>query len=278
MSRSTLMYGIAALVLLGIGAMGGILVYNAFTAGTADPSEPITAPTLDIAAEPTISQEQAAQFATQVAELQEELAALQGQANDDANQADNADAAAPAQTLYRIVQDESEVRFNIGETLRGQRITVVGRTDQVAGDVLVSFGNPSASRVGVIRVNVRNLETPEPLRNQALRSRILQSARDEFEFAEFAPTTLEGLPEQVAIGDTIMFQIVGDLTVRGTTRTVTFDATVMVVSEERIEGLAETTVLYRDFGLSIPPNVPGVADVADEVVLEIDFVALAVEE
>ena len=46
----------------------------------------------------------------------------------------------------------------------------------------------------------------------------------------------------------------------------------LVVSEDRIEGSGSAVVLRSDFGLQIP-SVPNVANVSDEVILEIDFVA-----
>jgi hypothetical protein len=50
--------------------------------------------------------------------------------------------------------------------------------------------------------------------------------------------------------------------------------TVTPVSESRIEGLATTTFPYRDFGLAIP-DAPSVDTVADDVTLELEFVAAA---
>ncbi len=47
-----------------------------------------------------------------------------------------------------------------------------------------------------------------------------------------------------------------------------------LVSETYLEGFGTTIIMYRDFCLSIP-EVPQVADVDEEVVLEIDFVAAA---
>jgi polyisoprenoid-binding protein YceI len=69
-------------------------------------------------------------------------------------------------------------------------------------------------------------------------------------------------------------QVIGDLTITDVTKTVTFDATVTPVSETRIEGAAATTVNYRDFGLFIP-DAPVFDTVADEVRLELKFVAEA---
>lgn len=184
----------------------------------------------------------------------------------------------PRRGLFRISQDDSEARYKIDEILFGNPTTVVGTTSRVAGDVIVNFDDPAASQIGQIAINARTLRTDNDFRDQAVRSRILQSAEDAFEFITFAPTGLTGLTDQpVQVGDTLEFQIEGDLTVRGETRPVTFDITVNVTGEDQIEGLATTTILYPDFNISIqaPPTVTGIED---EVILEIDFVAMLVDE
>lgn len=295
------LYIIASLVLLAVGAGVGILGWQWVTAGDGEASEPISAPTLDINAEPTLSQEQAVAFATEAAQLRAEVEALSTQVaemaeaaaaveedeavieDEDATVDESTEAEAEADTeatvtraIFRITQDESQARFNIDETLAGNRITVVGTTSEVAGDILVDFASPQSSQVGTIVINARTLRTDNESRNRAIRSSVLQSARDEFEFIEFVPSSISGLPESVAVGDSISFEIEGDLTVRGTTQTVTFTADVTLAADDRLEGLASTTVLYRDFNLTIP-NVPSVTDIADEVILEIEFVALLAE-
>ena len=175
-------------------------------------------------------------------------------------------------TRFQIVQAESEVRFSIDEILLEKPKTVVGTTHDVAGEVLVDFQNPANSQMGTIRINVRTLETDNEFRNRALRGQILQAERDEFEFVEFMPTQLIGLPNKIVMGQSFELQIKGILTVHGVVREVTFDAIITPISKSEIKGTAETTVMYRDFGISIP-EAPGVANVSDEVQLEIDFVA-----
>ncbi len=183
-------------------------------------------------------------------------------------------AAESGATVFRIVPEASEVRFVIDEVLRGSPYTVVGTTDQVAGDIAVDLNNPASTEVGTIRVNARTLTTDSDQRNRALRSFILKSAEDEFEFVEFVPTAVEGLPESVTSGEPFSFQITGDLTVAGTTNPVTFEATA-TLEDDTLTGQAVTTVLYPEFNLTIP-SVPFVAGVDEDVRLEIDFVAQAV--
>jgi polyisoprenoid-binding protein YceI len=177
-------------------------------------------------------------------------------------------------TLFSIIADESQVRFIIDETLLGNPKTVVGVTNQVAGDILVDFLNPMNSQLGAIRINVRTLETDNEIRTRALRGPILQAERDEFEFATFVPTHFVGLPDAVTIGEAFSFQIHGQLTVHGVTRNVVFEAALTPMSETRLTGTAYTTVRYADFDITIP-SAPGVANVSDEVRLEIDFTAVA---
>lgn len=197
----------------------------------------------------------------------------------EATEALNAPTLEPEETgvTFAIVSSDSEVRFVIEEELGGSPNTVIGVTNEVGGEIRVNFDNPAASEVGVIRINVRTLTTDDEFRNRAIRGQILQSAQEQFQFAQFAPTSLTGLPESITMGEAFSFQIVGDLTVRDITNSVTFDVTVTPVSETRIEGSATTIVTREAYGLMIP-TVPGVANVADDVELSIDFVAIPADD
>ena len=178
--------------------------------------------------------------------------------------------AAATSMLFEIVPAESEARFLIDEVLRGAPVTVAGTTDQVAGQIAVDPSNPASTRLGVIQINARTLATDNEFRNRAIKNVILRT--NEFEFVTFTPTAITGMPENVSVGQPITFQITGELTVTDVTRPVTFDVTVTPVSESELEGLASTTILYRDFGLTIPDS-PAVDTVADQVRLELAFVA-----
>lgn len=183
-----------------------------------------------------------------------------------------ADSSAAGPTIYEIKPAESEVSFTLGEILRGVPTAVIGKTDQVAGQIALDFDDPATAKVGTIQVNARTLLTDNNFRNKAIRNRILFT--DAFEFITFEPTAVTGLPDSISEGDTVEFQITGDLTVRDRTNEVTFAVTATAVSPDRIEGTATTTVMRRNFNLQIP-SVSGVADVDEEVILEINFVAEA---
>jgi polyisoprenoid-binding protein YceI len=178
---------------------------------------------------------------------------------------------------FEIIPEESEVRFILNEVLRGQPTTVIGRTSEVGGIIVIDPNTPANSIIGPIRINLRTLQTPEEMRNRTIRAEILETARDEYEFTEFIPKEIIGLPDSVEIGVPFSFTVVGDLPIRAITNEVSFDVTVNPISETRIEGSASTQVLRSDYDLNIP-NVPSVANVTNEVQLEIDFVAEPVAE
>lgn len=181
-----------------------------------------------------------------------------------------------ARALYRISQEDSQVRFLIDEVFSGLPNTVIATTRRVAGDIIVDFANPPASQLGTIAINARTFRTDQEFRDDSIRGHILET--DTHEFINFVPTALQGLPaEPVSTGSTVEFQIVGDLTVKGVTRSITFDATVTLSDEARIEGLARAQVVYQDFDITIR-TPPLVTEVKDEVILEIEFVALRVDE
>lgn len=179
--------------------------------------------------------------------------------------------AATAGTLYRINTTGSEVSFTLTEDLRGAFTTVVGKTDQVAGDIFVDFTTSANSKMGVIRINARTLATDQSFRDRAIRGQILESADVQYEFIDFTPTSVKGLPDTVAMGSTIKFQVVGDLKIRDIVQSVTFDVSV-TASADALMGSATTQVTRDQFNLQIP-SVPGVANVSNEVTLDIKFTA-----
>lgn len=175
-------------------------------------------------------------------------------------------------TIFRFDPSATEARFIIGEILGGQPNTVIGVNGGVIGEILVDPSEPQASQIGVITIDATGFVTDNNLRNRAIRQFVLES--DRYPLITFAPTAVAGLPDQVSVGESLSFQIIGDLTIRNVTRTVTFDASLTVVSEGEIAATATATIDRADFELSIPA-VPRVAGVDEQVLLEIEFVALA---
>ncbi len=174
--------------------------------------------------------------------------------------------------IYEISQSDSEVRFELDEDLRGNRITVVGTTNQVAGQIALNLSDLSTAQVGQIQINARTLVTDNDFRNRAIQNEILDTGN--YELITFVPTAVSGLPASAAVGEEIRFTIDGELTIRDVTESVTFSVVATAVSASQITGTATATVLRDTYGLTIP-QVPSVANVENEVDLIITFVANA---
>ena len=177
-------------------------------------------------------------------------------------------------TIFEINPADSEARFLIDEILYGEEKRVVGKTSQVSGQIAVDFADPSTAAAGPIKVDARTLETDSGFRNRAIQNRILLAGI--YSHIIFTPTAVNGLPAEIVIGEAVEFEIEGDLTITTITHPVTFAVTAVPLSESRLEGSAATSVNRSDFDL-IVPSATGVAAVAEEVILELDFVATAAE-
>lgn len=177
--------------------------------------------------------------------------------------------------VAEIVQTESQARFIVDEILNDQPKTVVGTTDQVAAQIVIDPTNPANVQMGPVTVNARTLVTDSASRNRAIQNAILETGT--YEFLTFTPKQFVGLPETGAVGDTFAFQIIGDLTVKDITKEVTFDVTVTVDSGTRLHGLGSTTISRNQFGLGVIELPFQVASVDQDVIIQLEFVAEAVD-
>lgn len=199
-----------------------------------------------------------------------------------------APAAAPAQSAaepapasdgaiaFVIDPARSSVRFILTEDLRGTFTVVTGEGNGVAGSVNIDLADYSATTISPIEIDARTLATDNGMRNQAIGRFVLQHNQEENRFIRFVPTSVDGLPATATVGEPFEFTVSGELTIRTIMQPVTFAMRVTPLSEAEIQGSGSAEVLRSDFDLQIP-SVPSVANVSDEVTLEIDFVAAAAQ-
>lgn len=173
---------------------------------------------------------------------------------------------------FQIDQDTSEARYLIEEVQGMMPHTVVGVTDQVAGEFTINPSEPQALEVSPIVINARTFVTDEELRDRAIDNRILFT--DRYEYITFTPTAYVGLPQKGWVGESYSFQMIGGLTLLDETHEVTWEVTVQVLSEERLEGSAVATIDYALWGIVVP-EMPFIASVGETIQLEVDFTAVA---
>jgi polyisoprenoid-binding protein YceI len=262
---------LVAFIVLDIALVAGFAIW--WTGGSGEPSGPTLAPTLAVppqspapAATPTPAATAAptpspAAAAATPAPAPEPTAPVQLTPSTDGQA-----------VLYRFGSGDGQASFAIDEILNNAPFTAVGITDEVAGDLIIDWSNPANSQLGTIVINARTLETDNPFRDRAIRNSVLESGQDEYEFITFAPTQLRGLPASVAVGETVEFEVVGDLTIREITLSTVWAASVTLNSQDQVSASASVEVLRSDFDLQIP-SVPRVAGVDDDVLLTIEFSA-----
>jgi len=183
-------------------------------------------------------------------------------------------AAAPAPAgdakLYRIDAAQSEVRYEVGETFfQGNRFaTAIGRTKGVAGNILINLADPAKSQIGDIVIDISQFQSDESRRDNFIRNNGLESAK--YPQATFKTTAIEGLPAKVNVGDEVSFTLTGDLTVKQTTKPVTWQVT-LKLTEQGLSGKASTQLKMSDFSVG-PLQLP-MLQTEDDVKLFFDFVA-----
>ena len=182
-----------------------------------------------------------------------------------------APAASGAAVVYRIDPAQSEARYEVGETFfQGNRFNLaVGRTQGIAGDVLVDFTNPANSQIGTIVIDVSQLTSDEGRRDNYIRNNALQSSQ--YPEATFKPTKIEGLPASAKPGDQLTLKVTGDLTVKQTTKPVTFDVTLQA-NQDKLTGTAAAEIVLSDFDAG--PIQLAMLQTEDKAKLVFDFVAL----
>ena len=159
-----------------------------------------------------------------------------------------------------ITGASSTVGYRIQEVLGGVDVEAAGRTDQVTGSLTIDGTRASA---GEFSVDMATIASDDGRRDGQFRGRIMSV--DQFPTATFvltAPIDFGAVPTE---GTAVTATATGDLTLRGVTRSVTFEV------EARLEGgrigvLGSIPILFSDYEIPDPSNVA--AKVKDNGLLE----------
>ena len=178
---------------------------------------------------------------------------------------------AAGETVYRIDPTRSEARYDIEEKIADMTAsTATARTNGIAGDFAISQSDPSASRPGTIVINVEQFTSDSTLRDARIRSDFLESHAHPL--ARFVPSGMTGLPASIETGRHYDVGIAGDLTIKSTTRPVTWKARVALFGD-RLEATANTTVNLSAFDVG-PISIAGLVSTSNEAKLSLKLVAV----
>jgi polyisoprenoid-binding protein YceI len=188
--------------------------------------------------------------------------------------------AAAGMRTFVIVPEQSKASYMVKEEFFAGALSMlgiqaglhdtVGSTQEIEGQLQLNLDDPSKV-LGSNRftVNIATLTSDQSRRDRMIRERFLQL--NQYPAAEFVATAVEGLSENYVEGEEINFKLMGDMTIRETTKPVTFDVTA-TLQDDTITGVATTQLRLTDFGFD-PPNMANLFSVANEFTVQVELTA-----
>ena len=158
-----------------------------------------------------------------------------------------------------IPTDASEFGYRVEEMLAGVNNTAVGRSDEIEGTLEIAGSTAEVD----ITVQIENITSDDGRRDSQYRGRIMEA--DEFPEATFVSTEPIDFGVPPTDGGQVTAMVTGDLTLKGVTRTVTFEITAES-NGDRIGVLGNIPVLFEDYGIDDPSF--GAARTEDHGLLE----------
>ena len=181
---------------------------------------------------------------------------------------------------YAIVPAESTASYIVEEEFFAGALakygidagfnTVTGSTQEIEGQLQLNLDDLSAALGdNHFTVNLPSLTTDRDLRDGWIRDN--GPNLNAYPVAEFTASAIQGAPASYSDGQEVTFQMVGDLTIREVTQSVTFDVTA-TLSANTITGVATTDLKLTDFGIE-PPSFANTLTVADDFSIRVELTA-----
>lgn len=173
---------------------------------------------------------------------------------------------------FQIVSSQTTASYSVYEDLIFQNKPnndAIGTTHSVTGSFHVRTGASPFVAAMNIQVDLRTLQTDSSRRDNYVRQNTLQT--DTYPYATFVSVSTQGLPSSYSDGQTVHFQLTGNLTMHGKTNKEVFDVQGKVVGNT-ITGTATSTIYMTDFGIQ-PPNLANIAIAQNKVVITLTFTA-----
>ena len=155
----------------------------------------------------------------------------------------------------------STAGYRVNEMLFGQSETATGRTTSVTGSLTLADGSVTA---GTVSVDLTTVASDRSQRDHQFQTRIMNTST--YPTASFKLTQPIAVGSTPADGVTVTRQVTGDLTLHGTTKSVSFTASIKKTgSTVAVSG--SIPVVFADY--NIPnPSFAGVVTTDDHGILE----------
>lgn len=173
---------------------------------------------------------------------------------------------------FQIVSAQTTASYSVFENLILQNKPnndAVGTTHSVTGSFKIRSGASPLVAGMNITVDLRTLQSDAAMRDRYIQRNTLET--DMYPYATFVSVSTQGLPASYSDGQTVHFQLIGNLTMHGKTNKEVFDVQGKVAGNT-ISGTATSTIYMTDFGIQ-PPNLANIAIAQNKVVITVNFVA-----
>ena len=166
---------------------------------------------------------------------------------------------------WRVVPNtESVVGYRVEEVLFGQNTEGVGRTKNVDATLTIENNTVTA---GSFTVQMGTLVSDAANRDRQFNNRIMETAK--YPTATFVLDEPITLPANAVSGEAISTTATGTLTLRGTSKTVTFPLQAQVDGAQ-FQVVGNITIVFDEWGIP-EPSVPGIS-VEPEGLLEFSLI------
>ncbi|GAC1461061.1 MAG: hypothetical protein PVSMB2_22490 [Ktedonobacteraceae bacterium] len=173
---------------------------------------------------------------------------------------------------FQIVPGQTTASYSVYENLIFQNKPnndAIGTTHTVQGNFRIRTGTSPLVTAMTVTVDLRTLQTDSQMRDNYVRRSALQT--DISPSATFVSVSAQGMPTNYTDGQTVHFQLTGNLTMHGKTNKAVFDVQGKVVGKT-ITGTASSTIFMTDYGIQ-PPNLANIAISQNKVLVTINFTA-----
>lgn len=177
--------------------------------------------------------------------------------------------AAETGTRLTLAPNGNEARYRVREQLAGIDFPndAVGSTSALSGEIVLDAAGAVIPARSTITVDLRTLKSDKDRRDGYLQRRTLET--EQYPHAVLQVTGMQGLPVPLPTTGRLSFSLLGNLTIRGTTRPTTWAVTA-TATPTGYTGTATTTFTFAEMGLT-KPRVASVLSVEDAITLEYDF-------
>ena len=172
---------------------------------------------------------------------------------------------------FELTGEDNEARYRVREQLASLALPsdAVGVTKAISGVLVLSAdGTTILSDESKFVIDITGLQSDRSMRDRFVQNNVLDT--NSYPTVELVPKQIVGLEAPLTASGEVTFQLIGDLTVHGVTRSTTWEVTGTATEGRELTGTAKTHFTFADFSLN-QPRVPSVLSIQDNIQLEIDF-------